>query len=264
MMKRLLKTPAGETEIVFPEPGDFASFFLFAMHKSGSTLMYSMMKAALPAAGVPVIDLPLAAFKNGLPGNKVLNPRELIMERGYCYCGFRNFPKYLRKFDLTKNKKILLVRDPRDMLVSFYFSMANSHNLPKTGVVRDAMLTSRTDAKNSDIDEYCLEKVIKFKTEFSGYRHFSESEIWVIRYEDVVFRKLEWLTEMLAYFSISVDPDKLKAIAEKHDVRPDAERPDMHIRQVVPGNFRKHLSAATIEKLNSEFAVEMRQYGYEP
>lgn len=264
MLQRMLRTPAGETELLIQEPGDFASFFLFAMHKSGSTLMYSMMKAALPEAGVPIIDLPLTAFSSGLPGNQLLNPRELIMDRGYCYLGFRNFPKYLRKFDITRNKKILLVRDPRDMLVSFYFSMASSHNIPKVGVVRDDMLNRRSAAQESALDDYCLEKVPKFKMEFAGYEHLKGSEIRVIKYEDVVFHKLEWLTDMMSYLSLSVDPEKLKAIADKHDIRPDAERPDHHIRQVVPGNFRKHLRPETIARLNEEFSAEMQEYGYAP
>jgi hypothetical protein len=234
------------------------------MHKSGSSLMYSMMKAALQSAGVPVIDLPLATFSKGLPGNQLMNPRELIMDRGYCYCGYRNFPNYLRKFDITKNKKILLVRDPRDMLVSFYFSMAYSHNIPITGVLRGDMLNWRSEAKNADVDVYCLDKAAKFKGEFAGYRHLMGSEIRVIKYEDVIFRKLEWLSDMLSYLSISIDPENLKAIAAKHDIRPNAERPDRHVRQVVPGNFRKHLRPETIEKLNAEFSAEMQEYGYTP
>ena len=58
--------------------------------------------------------------------------------------------------------------------------------------------------------------------------------------------------------------EALHAIAAKHDIRPNAERPDHHIRQVVPGNFRKHLRPETIDKLNAEFSAEMQEYGYAP
>jgi hypothetical protein len=52
-MLTVLKTPAGEMTFDLPQPGDFRPFFLFAMHKSGSTLLNRMMYQALSAAGVP-------------------------------------------------------------------------------------------------------------------------------------------------------------------------------------------------------------------
>jgi 2-O-methyltransferase len=263
MPKRILRTPAGETEIVIPEPGDFASIYLFAMHKSGSSLMNAMMSSALSIARVPIIDISTAAFSAGLPENKILNADQFIFPRGYCYGGFRRFPPYLRAFNLIRNKKALLVRDPRDMLVSFYFSVANSHRLPAKGVEREKVMRERAEAGALTIDEYCLTRISFFKSEFASYRHFlSSREVRIYRYEDVIFDKFTWLSDMLSYFGVALGPEKIKAIAARHDIRPDTERPDEHIRQVTPGNFRKHLSGETIERINLEFALEMREYDY--
>ena len=43
---------------------------------------------------------------------------------------------------------------------------------------------------------------------------------------------------------------------------PAVERPSEHIRQVKPGNFRKHLNRKSIELLNAEFEHLLTEYNY--
>lgn len=68
---------------------------------------------------------------------------------------------------------------------------------------------------------------------------------------------------MLSFLSLSLDVDKLAAIARRHDMRPGGERPDKHIRQVTPGNYRKHLDEAHIAQLNSELREVLETFGYD-
>lgn len=260
---RSLKTPAGATRVVLPRPGSFPSFYVFALHKSGSTLLNAMLREALDGAGVPQIALSEHAFAAGLPENEITNPELFIFPQGYCYRGYREFPPYLRTFDISKNRKILLVRDPRDMLVSDYFSTAFSHELPRQGVVREQLARQRDYAQNVDINDYCLSQATVYKNEFDGYHHLIDGEIRIYRYEDVIFAKCGWLADMLAYFEINVPEQVMAAIAARHDVRPERENPGAHIRQVTPGNYRLHLNAATIDSLNRQFATELTRYGYE-
>jgi hypothetical protein len=225
--------------------------------------MNNMMEAALASAGVPQIDIPRTAFCAGLPENNVTNAHDLIFERGYCYRGFRNFPPYLREFDIAESKKVLLIRDPRDMLVSYYFSMAQSHFVPNAGVVREHLLRQRATATVADINDYCFSKIDFFKGEFRGYSGILGTEIRIFRYEDVIFRKAEWLADMLTYFDVELADSEIQRIAKANDIRPENERPGDHIRQVTPGNFRKHLTEETIERLNSAYAEELAVYCYQ-
>ena len=51
---------------------------------------------------------------------------------GRVYGGFRSMPLVFAQSELyRRSRKILLVRDPRDALVSEYFSLAYSHGLPE-------------------------------------------------------------------------------------------------------------------------------------
>lgn len=263
MSKRILKTPAGETTIDVPCPGNFPSFYLFALHKSGSSLLNKMLGTALRRVGVPEIAIPDVAFGAGLPEGSILNPADFIFETGYCYRGFRSFPPYLRNFDITKNKKILLVRDPRDMIVSYYFSMSQSHIIPGSGVIRDDLMIWRNEARSANINEYCLNKYEMFRQEFESYGSILGTELRIYRYEDVIFHKQDWLRDMLSYLGVAVTPGDQRRIAEENDIRPAAERPGEHIRQVTPGNYRRHLGEATIERLTSEFLEILKKFGYD-
>jgi hypothetical protein len=260
--EKLLKTSVGTARLRLPPRGPAPSFYLFAMHKGGSTLLNDMMGEALNQANIPQINIPEVAFSAGRPECDILNPEEFIFQHGYCYRGFREFPPYLRRFDLSKTKKILLVRDPRDMLISNYFSVKYSHPIPRTGFIKDSLQRERETATSTEIDGYCLSQLNFFKSEFEGYEHILGTNIRIYRYEDVIFNKIEWLRDMLRYLEITLPFEIIGRIAKKHDIRPEAERPNEHIRQVTPGNFRKHLSNATIDKLNREFKEILATYRY--
>jgi hypothetical protein len=261
--RHILKTPAGETTINVPSPGDFRSFYIFAMHKSGSTLLNKMLDTAFMRLGVPQIAIPDVTFAAGLPDDPILNPEEFIFDSGYCYRSFRIFPSYLRNFDITTNKKILLVRDPRDMIVSYYFSMSQSHVIPDSGPLRDELMSLRSTMKEVGIDDFCLQNADEFRKEFRSYRGIFGSELRVYRYEDVIFSKLDWLNDMLWYLGFVLSSDDRQRIVEENDFRPATERPQEHIRQVTPGNYRKHLNGTTIKRLNSEFREILDQFDYD-
>ncbi|HEX4571093.1 MAG TPA: sulfotransferase domain-containing protein [Dongiaceae bacterium] len=261
MRQAVIRTPAGNAAFDLEEPGDFPSIFVFAMHKSGSTLMDRMLKQALTAAGVPQMALPTVAFRAGLP-NEILNTEELIFPRGYCYRRFHGFPDYLYQFDIARNKKLLLIRDPRDIVVSYYFSMAQSHGLPPMGVVERFLVGMRKKAQNTSIDQFCRTIAKVFTEEFWTYRPILSTELRLYRYEDVIFDKKAWLEDMLSYMGFSLDSATVTRIAQENDIWPEVERPSEYIRQVKPGNFRKHLNRKSIELLNVEFEHVLTEYNY--
>lgn len=263
MIDYVVMTPAGNTQIKALPPANFLSFYVFAMHKSGSVLLNSMLDQVFTVAKVPQVAIPEATFRAGLPENVVLNPEELIFKTGYCYRGYRSFPEYLERFNLSDHKKILLVRDPRDMVVSYFFSAAGSHVLPQNGPARDALLAERVTAKNADIQEYCVNKASMFIREFESYEGILNNEnTKVYRYEDVIFKKREWLGDIFSYLDLDVDASLVSRVADRNDVRPEEEKPSEHIRQVTPGNYKKHLTNDTISNLNATFSEMLAKFDY--
>ena len=249
--------------IQLPPPGDFESFFVFALHKSGSTLLNNMLAEVLAATGMPQVALSELLFSAGLPENEIINPQEVILDRGYCYRGFRQYPQYLNKINLQNKKKVLLVRDPRDIAISSFFSIAYSHAIPESGPVRDEMMARRDMALTIKIDEYCVSESQHILNEYLGYINHVGPDTRVYKYEDVIFNKEAWLHDLVKYFNIPAPPDLVSQVAKKHDLIPGEERVGHHIRQVIPGNHKKHLSPEAIEKLGEIFGPLLTQFKYE-
>ena len=103
MWGRILKTPAGRTRVLMPRPGRFASFYVFALHKSGSTLMNNMLIRAFDYAKVPHVALSEFAFSAGLPENEIAKsggihiPSGLLLSRISRISGLSPSIRYLQK-----------------------------------------------------------------------------------------------------------------------------------------------------------------------
>lgn len=249
-----------------PPPSNLESFFIFSLHKSGSTLINNMFIDVCKHLKLSFIDIEGSLFKKGyMPGHINGNISHLFFERGYAYLGFRSF-WIDQSFDATRNKCILLIRDPRDALVSHYFSYLYSHGIPASGPISKTMSKNRDQLVATDINAYVLHPqfINIFKNGFAMYETFLSSKTTrVYRYEDVIYQKFEWIADMLEYLGLDLDSDLISSIARKHDIHPLREDPLKHVRQVTPGNFRKHLTEETIEKLNFQLSKIIIRYGYD-
>src|SRR5665213_2380790 len=207
--KVLIKTNGGlDAEMDIPIPAtNRDSVFVFALHKAGSVLLDSIVRDLCGLAKVPTILLDLFCFNRGLPIEKVTmeSVRALFNAPGYCFCGFRGVHPCLAGVDLSRHGKIVLVRDPRDILTSFYFSMAKSHAIPKDGEMRDRMMAIRHQANVTPIDAYVLSPHVDFIAR--NYRDFIALEgetTAVYRYEDVIFSKESWVKSVAKRLSLDV------------------------------------------------------------
>ena len=193
----------------------------------------------------------------------------IFLDKGYCY----GFPLYPDQFDipiLGKVKTLLQVRDIRDALVSRYYSTRNSH--PTPGSAPDALKTGtdklfgRAEMLRMDLDE----GVIWLAEHDLGprfrrlYLLAKTYPVRLFRYEDVVYDKAGWVAGICEHFGWDIPPERHRSIASQHDVFPTGERPNEHIRQVHPGNFRTKLKPRMIEQLDAMFAEEQAFFGYVP
>ncbi len=244
-----------------PSPAARPSAFAFSLHKAGSVLLDKVMAQLAKAGGVPAINFPSDAFRQGL--TEGLFPRDaispILMRDGYMFTGFRALQSFIPDEALAGRRKLLLIRDPRDMLVSLYFSHRYSHYVPSKGPARDTLLTSRADVDAVDIDTFVLSERAEFIAKnYRAYMRTVGPDWRVYRYEDVVFRKREWLADMAAYLDLPIGKRRLNKIADKNDVRPEKEDVRAHVRQVTPGNYRRHLQAETISILDSRLGDILR------
>jgi hypothetical protein len=191
----------------------------------------------------------------------------MFYDRGYCYGGFRTFPHY-RIPILESSKSVLLVRDPRDMMTSAYFSFRESHVVPEGNSPRaQRVQKERAYAKVTPIDQWVREAASGIVASFDSYftQGFTRREnVTIYRYEDVIFNKHEWVADMAKWYGWNLPSDTVQKLVEPHDIVPQVERPDQHIRQVHPGNYKANLSDKTIERIEAIFGPYMEALGYLP
>jgi hypothetical protein len=198
------------------------------------------------------------AFNQGVATGQIAGDAEkLISEPGRIYLGFRHYPQF--EFRIPPHSKtILLVRDPRDILVSLYFSVKHSHALKNESIVR-----SNFDANIMSIDEFVIEKAQSIFGIFQSYHaNLVNGASKVYRYEDVVFGKISWLRNMIETLELPINKRVIKKIAKGHDVKPLKEDITKHVRSVIPGDHTRKLEAATIYQLNQIFSSILKTYNY--
>lgn len=253
---------------LMPAAGDFPACFAFSIHKAGSSLMHSMIAAVCNKTGIPSISIPDILFVEGIVENEWQNDPGIAraLTDGRVYLGFRALPPLLQVDDslaLTR-KSVLLVRDPRDALVSQYYSFGGkhlSHRLPTKNT--DQFLERTKATADLEIDEYVLTFAPQYLAKLRAYRdHLDFSTVLLRRYEDIFFDKRNFLEEIFRHFGLQVDADAIREVAEAHDIRPATEQVGQHIRKGTPGDHREKLQPATIARLDEMFREIGLFYGY--
>jgi hypothetical protein len=178
------------------------------------------------------------------------------------YGGFRIVPDFLDDRHLAGAGLMLLVRDPRDVLTSLYFSITKSHVIPPGEAGRE-MQTLRDRSAVQTIDHFVLTQARDVDW-VERYRRLdslrSRGKAW--RYEDVVYDKARWLDDILACLALDLPASHRRELVRQEDVVPASERPTEHVRQVAPGDHKRKLRNETIKKLGAIFAETLDAWGY--
>lgn len=245
------------------------SVYVFSLPKAGSVLLDNIMRGLSEQVGVTYVSLMGEFFKLGLAEQDVPSTTSNVFaDNGYCFGGFRAFPKTFEIPNLSTRKSIFLLRDPRDMLVSHYFSMRSSHPDPgKILTTSRQSLPRRDKALVMSVDEYALDLASYYVRQLSRYIDVFKDHpenFTVFRYEDVIFEKRAWVSDICRAFNWNVSERARNKIADKNDVVPSAENEAQHIRQVTPGDGMRKLQPETIEKLNELFEPQLAHFGYSP
>ena len=255
---------AAEFDVADDEGQD--SYFVFGVRKSGSSILNSIVGALAGMNGVRFIDVAGTLFKSGLRVADWQSDGDLraLLRPGNVYGGFRNFPTGLAcDPGFRRWRKVLMVRDPRDALVSEYFSNAYSHSIPQGGSGRSAMLAERDAALTSDLQSYVLKMAPSMRRALREYFPLlDDPTARIVRYEDRILQKRRLIAEICEFFSWSVSSENVGHILGWADIIPDCERPTAFVRRVRPGDHVEKLDPATIRELELYFRQELSCFGY--
>lgn len=244
------------------------SVYTVALHKSGSVLFDNLVKAICKASGRSCVDIEVQLFRQGL---NFSHCDHLLLDfcgrPGFIYSGFRGLWQLMLLRRFRDSRKLMLVRDPRDIAISFYHSMAKSHTVPD-GAVRDVIMEQRNRAQAQGPSDYVLnggvDGVLHNFNAFASISRSKTSGEWrVYRYEDVIYTKIEWAKDIASQLNVELPDETIAKLVAKEDVFPETEDPSKHIRRVHPGGYRDSLSPEAIAHIEAKCGKAMEMFGYD-
>ena len=230
-----------------------------------------MLQSLANINGRNYLDVGGSFFKNGIPEREWVAERSLVslLAPGNLYGGFRSMPTgFLGADAFVRARKILLVRDPRDALVSEYFTVAYSHSVPASNSnkpgAREELLAAREQTRLSDITAFVLKNAVNLNRTMMDYiAVVGDPLLKLYRYEDVILEKLAWLASMAEHFGWDGgSPGFIEGMMGWADKVPHKEDPQAFVRKVLPGDHKEKLPQTVIAQLNEALSPSMQLFGY--
>jgi hypothetical protein len=216
---------------------------------------------------------------SGLDARRLLTDQEIWHSRHGCFAPIRFFVDIPRIEDYSV---ILHLRDPRDVLVSMFYSYCYIHPgeiAPDTGYRRevaeagiDAFVLGKASQRSSGYrgdygtGAHVEDLIGNLPRRYSDYldRLVGKPNVILLKYEEMVGDYSGWLQKFLSSFPIE---DKQRMVeelaAQRQTLFPRRELDVMnHVRHVTPGDHKVKLQGSTIRRLNEIFADTLARLGY--
>lgn len=252
-------------QIDMPPPDGKPGALAVAFHKAGSVMLDGVLGAMCQHSGRSYVNIDTELFGQGrFSKDYDRTIGQAFLPSGYVYGVFRTYLDSFAGSTVKPMKKIILVRDPRDVVVSYYFSMRYSHSVPKQGEARDALLNVRSETSNVSLDDSVLGN--KFEYLFENMKkitHLINTEnVILYKYEDIIFKKADWFDSLAKDIGVDLDQEFKARLLERFDVVPEEEKSDKHIRRVTPGDHKDKLSRDAIRHLQIRHMELFQALGY--
>jgi hypothetical protein len=236
----------------------YGSILFFSVNKSASTFITSTVFKLLGSRHLKQLKF------SGLFSDKKQNEyysdpimmKRILKEKGYFY----TFRSYYKTFPSLEKYKILLVlRDPRDVLTSQYFSIVYNHPLS-----RKEVFERRQKYAAVSIDDFVLEYAPRLKQKYSDYCNYllGKENVLFLKYEDMITNFGPWLRKLSSFLEISGNDEMINKIVSETSFVVKKEDPRSFIRNIKAGDHLNKLKPETIEKLSSMFSEELIKLDY--
>ncbi|NBC65155.1 MAG: hypothetical protein GVY07_05745 [Bacteroidetes bacterium] len=157
---------------------------------------------------------------------------------------------------------LFLVRDPRDILVSSYYSFGFTHSLSNVEEVREHQLEVRKSVKEKSLDEYVLSEADTQVKYFKKMYELTETckRDTILRYEDMIHNFDDFAEKLCEY--VSIEDTVLEGLYQRSRPK-QSEDALSHRRSGRVGGFRDKLQKATIQAVNKKMIGILTLFGYE-
>lgn len=187
-----------------------------------------------------------------------------LQPRGFFYGNLGPFPCSVV---LPDCRYVCMVRDPRDVIVSYYFSVRDSHTPARMEDIE----------KQQRVRKLTLDEYVRLPEVQSDVLLFIDQALWVREQENVFFQTYEkalndpvdFLASVSDLLGVSCPRSDLEEVVGRclpqradHLVVQDAEKTNRHRRDGRWGQFRKKLSKEAQDELWGVFGEKVESFGY--
>jgi hypothetical protein len=251
---------------------------VFTLHKSASMFIHKQCGLLCRLGGIAYHSPNVR--NSGLDARRLLTDKDLWRTHHGCFAPVRFFVEIPQ---IEKYHIILHLRDPRDVLVSMFYSYCYIH----PGEI-EGNTGYRKEAASRGIDAFVLGKASEGSAQYRGdygtgghvedlignlpkrYQDYIERllgrpNVILVKYEDMVTDYRGWLEKFIRPFPIE---DKARVIdelvAQSPALFPRRTSDAMdHVRHVAPGDHKNKLEPSTIRELDGIFSETLNALGYE-
>lgn len=175
---------------------------------------------------------------------------------------YKKLVKPVSSTDFIKDKiAIFLIRDPRDIIVSSYYSFGYSHEISKAEAVKDLQVKRRAEIQQASIDDYATSVAIDIQSNFKRLARLSNActRSVTLKFEDMLQNWEGFAISLTNH--IDIKPSALERIYLQTRPRGSVYR-DSHRRSGKAGQFRQELKPGTIRYLNEVFDDALVKFDY--
>lgn len=262
---------------VFQKSPGSQSVVVFTLHKSASMLIHNLCNKLSQDAGIRYVSPNVPG--SGIDAKALLGNKDIWDPRNTCYAPVRF---YVDIPNIDEYQIILHLRDPRDVLVSMYYSYCFIHQGEVSGNTG-----YRKEIADQGIDRFVLhmahEQKPNLKGDYGTGAHVAEAtgnllkrysdyidhvmgrrNTILVKYEEMVTDFPSWLGKFVSPFPLR---DKSATVSELVSLSPQIfpkRTQDVmhHVRHITPGDHNNKLKTETIEELNHVFRNVLTELKY--
>ncbi len=241
------------------------SVYFYTLHKCASSLFSDyVLKHVRHLQLVDYMD----RFYNGEPVERLT-----FEEKGFIYGPIRlstgptstiynRLIEPASRIDFVRDKvAIFLIRDPRDIVVSSYYSFGYTHEFSSVKEIEDQQRQMREFIQGKTIDTFALEIANTWLEHFHTVERLANAcrRGIVLKYEDMIYDWEKFCSGLTKYFDLG-----RRTLRRTYKVsRPlENERETGHRRSGKPGAYRDKLLPSTVDTLNTIFAPIYARFNY--
>ena len=199
------------------------SVIFWTTHKCASTFISSYLKSISSVTNLKHYDYAGHIWELG---NEIKLDKPFLIESDcdFLYRRFGELYGPMRtpfEFDTRKYlNNIFFLRDPRDLIISKYYSIAYSHPIPSNKNTRRDFLKKRDEAKELGINDFSLKQIdewiIPYYTKYKFMKENSNLSS-VFKYEDLKKNPKKIFLELTSQMKIDVSEKLVLNLVEKFE-----------------------------------------------